>query len=313
MLLVKGQTFKNYKVLCEYLGEPIKIGVSRQNQIAHWKTCFTHIRRGQAYIIEEVMQQVTERIPTYEKNSKWNKEIAVQLFMLVKDIVDNKTESHYLAPNELVLTSMQGYAAVGLCNNKLRTLKTTQAFPEVSMETQLEFYSEVKNKFYFILRDVLTSLSHKKILTHEKTYVVMDGVSHRVATFEEKTIIDGAKKKALVHFEAANEFMIIAHHKEKVFYEYVEELLIPEGIVGSYAVNRIGFVDGCLEHFARYIVDQAERDLAKSNINEKAYNDIKGLIEGIISTKEYAELEYNPILEQQKYVKLLNHVIPLEK
>lgn len=49
--LLEGQTFPNYKALCEYLGEDIKTSCSKQAQLEVWKTLFSWKTDGHKWII----------------------------------------------------------------------------------------------------------------------------------------------------------------------------------------------------------------------------------------------------------------------
>lgn len=49
-----GQTFKNYKELCDYLDEPIKTGKSKQLQLLDWKRNFEYKQEGYKFIITDV-------------------------------------------------------------------------------------------------------------------------------------------------------------------------------------------------------------------------------------------------------------------
>ena len=44
--LYVGQTFKNYKILCEYLGESVRTGKSKQLQLKYWKRFFSYKKDG---------------------------------------------------------------------------------------------------------------------------------------------------------------------------------------------------------------------------------------------------------------------------
>lgn len=49
-----GNTYKNYKLLCETLGEPIKAGNMKIAQIKEWERFFKFTKQGHKFIIEEV-------------------------------------------------------------------------------------------------------------------------------------------------------------------------------------------------------------------------------------------------------------------
>lgn len=49
-----GMTVKNYKMMCQLLGEKVVGGASKQIQIEKWKTYISWKRDGHAFIIEKV-------------------------------------------------------------------------------------------------------------------------------------------------------------------------------------------------------------------------------------------------------------------
>ena len=54
--LYVGQEFKNYKVLCDFLGEEIKVGSSKISQFKEWDRYFSFIKNGQRIIIIEIFK-----------------------------------------------------------------------------------------------------------------------------------------------------------------------------------------------------------------------------------------------------------------
>lgn len=56
-----GQVFKNYKTLCQALGEPIKAGDSKKAQIKEWERYFLFKRDGHKYIITEIFETPKEK------------------------------------------------------------------------------------------------------------------------------------------------------------------------------------------------------------------------------------------------------------
>lgn len=54
--LQEGQTVKNYKVLCEMLGEPVKSGKSKILQIKNWSRYFDFSRNGLNFVINKIYE-----------------------------------------------------------------------------------------------------------------------------------------------------------------------------------------------------------------------------------------------------------------
>lgn len=52
----EGQTFKNYKQLCAYMGEEVKVGASKMSQLRRWSCLFSWHKNGHQIIIDEVYE-----------------------------------------------------------------------------------------------------------------------------------------------------------------------------------------------------------------------------------------------------------------
>lgn len=57
-----NQTFKNYKFLCEFLGQPVKVGKGKQLQWKEWERYFSYRKEGQKIIITDVFETPKEKI-----------------------------------------------------------------------------------------------------------------------------------------------------------------------------------------------------------------------------------------------------------
>ena len=63
-----GQVFKNYKVLCEYLNEPIKSGKSKQLQLKDWERYFSYKKQGNSFIISNIYPKPLEKVDNRKNN-----------------------------------------------------------------------------------------------------------------------------------------------------------------------------------------------------------------------------------------------------
>lgn len=57
-----GQEFKNYKELCEFLGEKIKSGKGKQLQWKEWKRYFSFEKEGNKIIITEIFDEPKKKV-----------------------------------------------------------------------------------------------------------------------------------------------------------------------------------------------------------------------------------------------------------
>lgn len=63
--LKKGQIYKNYKELCNELGEKVKTGVSKQTQINYWESYFKFHKEGYSIVIDEVYKKPKGKMSRY--------------------------------------------------------------------------------------------------------------------------------------------------------------------------------------------------------------------------------------------------------
>lgn len=66
--------FKNYKELCECLGEPVKNGCSKKSQMKEWERYFSYRKEGNKFIVTEIFNtpknKTDNRVNNYSRNNK---------------------------------------------------------------------------------------------------------------------------------------------------------------------------------------------------------------------------------------------------
>lgn len=70
-----GITYKNYKLLCEILNEPIKTGKSKQLQLEDWKRYFSYTKNGNRFVVTEIFDTPKEKIDNRSNNGGNNTSI----------------------------------------------------------------------------------------------------------------------------------------------------------------------------------------------------------------------------------------------
>lgn len=90
-----GMSIKNYKELCELLGDKVLDGKSRKLQIENWKRYFDFDRQGNKYIINEVYP--TPLPKDFSKNDVYTKYIQVILTKYLKE-----TDDRYFTTTKLL-------------------------------------------------------------------------------------------------------------------------------------------------------------------------------------------------------------------
>jgi hypothetical protein len=279
--IAEGEVYPNYKALCKKLGEPIKKGGAKINQLAHWQTCFLWERKGNKYKITKIIKPLDQRPHKQREDSKWYKSVTIILLNKIADtIIRGCGEEGF---NELVLTSIEAYIALGLCNGEFRNLKA-ESFSNIPIEHRIIYYKNATKKFYYILTNVLKSLKSQSIINYNKTYRLTEknkNTGLRLATYKEHTIIIDIVQKLLVKYNLRSEYDVVLYHKETAFYTEFNTLLEQEGFYNCFKVYRIYFTETCFPKFNEYIDSLETQTTAKIDINSKSYKDLLRKIEDI--------------------------------
>lgn len=220
-----GMTIKNYKALCEVLGEKTKTGKSKQLQLEDFKRYFEYDKsKGNTFIITEIHKVVKNKNQggnkVYQEDFK-----KLMLHMLYKD----KSENMLISKGSL-------YEAMNLVNENYKLgkqdIEKLSKVIEVPKEYISDFYGENNKKIRenternlkilrgesLIVYDIVTAVAIEKvniaynelgtpILTEHGQVLCNRNTEYRKATKEEKQIIlrCEAKSKAELGFKTDKE------------------------------------------------------------------------------------------------------------
>ena len=70
--LYVGQEFKNYKILCEFMGENPKKANSKLSQVKEWNRYFLFKKEGQKIIITKIYNTPKDKIDNRKGGTRWN-------------------------------------------------------------------------------------------------------------------------------------------------------------------------------------------------------------------------------------------------
>ncbi len=173
------------------------------------------------------------------------------------------------------MTSIEAYQALGLCNGKFRNLKSEND-SGTPLELRKKFRSVATNKFYYLLNNVLESLSKQSIINFARTYrLTTNGeTTARLATAEESKVIKEIVDGLLKSYGLKNEFDVILHHKEEEFYNDLTALFEQQGFYRCFKVYRISFTADYLPRCNEFMDSEEAVTSARLDINTKAYNDL---------------------------------------
>ena len=272
--LAVGHTYPNYKALCKQLGEPVKTGGAKINQLTHWQTCFLWEKQGNKFKITHIIKPLDQRPHKQRQESKWYRSVITVLLDKLIDTLDKGC--HDDGYNQLVMTSIEAYQALGLCNGKFRNLKSEKN-SDVPLELRKKFHRLAADTFYYLLNNNLNSLSKRSIINYARTYrLTTNGeTTARLATKEESEVIKEIVDGLLKSYGLKNEQAVILCHREEEFYKDLTALFEQQGFYRCFKVYRISFTAPSLPRCNEFMDSEEAVTSARLDINTKAYNVLK--------------------------------------
>lgn len=221
-----GMTVKNYKVLCELLGQDVKGGDSRKAQLDNFKCYFDWEKSGQKFIISDIYDTPLTK---EDKRKLGNNSIYVQCIEVLL--------LQYLSEQEgytRTFTKRNWWEMLGIVNHKygrtsekyLKNLDYTVTSWEVK-----HFYQRCNKKLEQILFSALNSLKNRKLITYEiQTIIVATDKKGKEQYFE----ADDIQKKQILEVERhvlhnimgyEKMFQVFIKFQQAEFYQKVNDLL----------------------------------------------------------------------------------------
>lgn len=226
-VLKVGMVVKNYKALCELLGQPEKGGRSRTYQQKDWKCYFDWEKSGQKFIISDIYDTPLskEDLRKLGNNSIYVNCIEVILLQYLSE------QKGFTA----TLTKRDWWEILGLNNQNYGRIPESNLISLNESITPFEikhFYQRCNKKLEQILFSSLNSLSNRKLIDYEvETVIIMeDELGNRfnhVAQFEDEKTKITAIERYVLHDIMGYERMIqvFSSFRQAEFYHKVNELL----------------------------------------------------------------------------------------
>lgn len=240
--LYVGQEVKNYKAMCELLGEKIKKGNPRKYQLLDWERYFKWEKKGHKFIIKEIYEQPKEK--TLQRGGSRDIVPYVQnIEKIILNLLAHANDNKVLLPKNVL------YILLHLVNKNYS--KYSFNTEELSKQTNInhddikEFYQSTNNMLKNNVNRALNNLKRKKMIFWglELTVKVKeDNYSdyiYRIATDEEYEFILQTENKILNAMGFTEEWQVIYHDKWDEYREKVNEILSQKNIKFSYESYRI--------------------------------------------------------------------------
>lgn len=343
----KGQIYKNYKELCETLGEKPKPTNSKQAQINHWSNYFEYHNEGHKWIIDKVYRK--PRGKQTAKNGFINDVEELILDLLIQ------SENNGL----LFLPKSKLFKSLNMVNGNYNLgryqIPHINELTNIDKSEILEFYELSMSSIENSVVTALNKLQKKKLIfwnrsitvcqlnidlpKNDSDYVISikedyddSGNStydyklenkvrkvHRKANTEEIRRIMDIERESLDEFQCNSESEVIAKFQWNAYKKSVNKKLNDSlNILYTYQSYEIIFNE---EYIAKawidvkhYILEDYARKLKKSNINHSVSNKLKENTENRIQKAlalKYQKEKVKDYRVQKEYLHNMKELIKL--
>ena len=267
-----GQVFRNYKSLCEFLGEPVQAGSSKIAQLKRWSQFFTWTKNGhQIYIINYIDTMEGEKI-----SHRWKRYIDPQIILLIYQTLSGYgINRHSRAFKELILYTHDAFDQLGLCNKIYKELESGEVVCTATPEQQSKYYNEAFPRMHKIFNDALKRLHEGRNIYYIKTYIITteSNPEQDLATEEQRIRIELLKGALLREFDKPDVPAVIRSGRGNEFYRLLRILAgqTEYKIKSLYSVYRIAFTEDSLDELQKLYIRYKDRERFKTKTNQESF------------------------------------------
>lgn len=281
----EDNTIKNYKIMCQLIGEEECAGNSKKAQINRWKRYFEFHKEGQKFVIDEIYEEpfLTDDARK-RREGLYVKYIELLLLEFLSKQVDYKvtlgnkemyrilgmTNDRYDIRNRMGSTKANEILRQTIMNNEDKFAFTNS--PKVSNFDINNFYFRAEQKLNRILYSALRSMKDRFLIDYKKVNIIAEyddedsqHLDYRESNAYEDKIILEAKNKIIKEMGYDNLTEIMLRYKCDIFYEKFNEYIKEEyGWDKCYPQLRVVYIDD----IAKQIPLKAE-EIKKLSIEDK--------------------------------------------
>ncbi len=263
-----GQIIKNYRHLCEMLGQDIKSGKSKKIQLEEFKRYFDFEKSGQKFIITDIYDTPLTK---EDKRKLGNNSIYVKYIELILLQHLSRQEGY-----TRTLTKRNWWELLGMVNKKYNKIAPKQLqridYKITSFEIN-NFYQRCNKKLEQILFSALNNLKNRKLIIWELQTVIVTSDDKRrephyfLALDEHKKKILQVERhilKNVMNYEKM--FQVFCNNKQNEYYRLVNEKL-NELYGWSYYFKQIKLI--YTPEDVQEVLQKSEIDLQKEILNQK--------------------------------------------
>ena len=264
--LKKGQTFKNYKELCGFMGWKQTRGNYMKARLKELETLCKYHKEGNKFIIDEVYDKPLEKVDNRVNNGT-NSIYANDIEKLIIDMCSVSDSNSYddiqLSLNGLLL-------ALNIINNNYSIASYNQTklsqYLKIPVETIGDFFNSTYSKNKGIIEGALNTMQRKCLINWTTIIRIKTNEGdYRKATNVERKQIVNTEKEALNELGYTDKKDVFLDGKWNVFFNLVKNKLKEDSyIVDYYKAYSIVTSDA----FDEMLLENREKNSVLSNLNK---------------------------------------------
>lgn len=270
-----GMIVKNYKVMCELLGEDVQAGNSKKSQLKEWDRYFKYNKSGNKFVIIKIYEKPIEKEDLRGKSSIYG-ELAQ---LLIVDMLMKNKEKHVSMSKSMMIESI-GIANRNYSDCKENMIKLAN-FLNIGIEYIYDFYNINNSNFTSIIETALKNLSDKRIIMYDIIHKAKpsDSNTYRKLTMTEMEFIINTERGLLDKYSYET---ISSIRKSKDWIKFRKDVMdiLKEALNIDYyyraydiAINT-EYIGKEKDYLINKIKDVHERDNKKKELNDLVLHNI---------------------------------------
>lgn len=298
-LLEVGQVFKNYKDLCNHLGEEIKKSNSRIAHLKKWKRSFEFRNEGHKIIIEDIFKETKEREGNWKGGDNAVKYIDIIEALLLDMLSQQEGDHLFVSKGNLLQMLKMINSNYGKCKFRMNRLSKEIGIDALDIK---DFYSTSDSVLQNNLETALNRLKDKSLIIWGKvmTVGVVDSsidtekreitdkygdrttefhlvnprkfIMHRRATRQEELAILRTERNVMLEWGYEDKHSLFLDGKRNSYYEEVKNILFDRyGIYLYYSSYEFSFNEDHVQDESEkqsYKLQEYLRMLSQRELNE---------------------------------------------
>lgn len=234
-----GQSFKNYKKICELLDEETKTGKSKQLQLKDWARYFKYSKDGIKFIVNEIYLEPKVKINNRKGNSgtsdgsRNNNDIyGMYIDQILSDHFANcEGAILYTTTNQLSFVAgliNWNYSLASSYKDKYYSYSYNEMDGAINKVAMWDFFGIVKTSIKSIIRSSLKRQANKGFIDYEEAHMLAYNYKTRAATEEEEELIRNIENSVLEEMQMTKRQLQFNDRLRNKYYEDVEKLVEQE-------------------------------------------------------------------------------------